>query len=698
MILALVVVFVFLYISTTRRINELSYEDKINELSRRVRDLADIVDERATAERDRSVYLASHIDIIQGFQTRDYQRIESFVRSIKEQNETIENIVVLNNRDQIVASGLSIEGLDLDVATDDENLPEEDVEAIEVAEEPQAEQSAAAPAEDEGLVGNPEDLPIISPVSGHSGVVYSTDVFVNGRRAGLVTTVFDLTIYSEQRIVNKTFGREGYPFLIDYRGNVIAHPDQTMLMNEEMRSRPAIQHIIRSGEPMGIYETKDSYLSYQRLENLSWYAIGTISKRDLLSVSQATGIVLLVVSGISIVALLGITMILVSLMLISRISQLNDSMETAAKGNLKIRARSKSQDELGSIAATTNHMLEQFANFLSGVKSSSVEMKSIGASVKNDSGEVMRSMANMQDEMNNVRQSVELQAEQAGASVEAVEKLSELIKSLTGEIESQSYSISDSTSAVEEMTSGIQSISSTMRNSAEEIAQMRSFAEQGRATVENFIKVVDEIGAESQKLNEANVLIANLSGQTNLLAMNAAIEAAHAGDSGRGFAVVADEIRKLAESSSEQSKVVKGNIKIIRESINGAIAYARETRDGIQEIDTSTEKVSRIFSEMKYATEELDTGSKQILQGIEQMRDITNSVISSSSEIAEGTWSLRDVFFTFRDGSQKIQNVASQIADTMGNVSNAMGKLSTQSETAAHQSQNLDELLDQYDY
>jgi methyl-accepting chemotaxis protein len=148
---------------------------------------------------------------------------------------------------------------------------------------------------------------------------------------------------------------------------------------------------------------------------------------------------------------------------------------------------------------------------------------------------------------------------------------------------------------------------------------------------------IQEIARESAGLLEINAVMENIASQTNLLSMNAAIEAAHAGESGKGFAVVASEIRKLAESSTAQSKTIGAVLKKIKDSIDritkstdGVLVKFEIIGAGIQTV-TDQEKAVRD------AMEEQGSGSKDILEAISRLKELTDLVKERSSEMLRGS-------------------------------------------------------------
>jgi methyl-accepting chemotaxis protein len=129
----------------------------------------------------------------------------------------------------------------------------------------------------------------------------------------------------------------------------------------------------------------------------------------------------------------------------------------------------------------------------------------------------------------------------------------------------------------------------------------------------------------------------NIASQTNLLSMNAAIEAAHAGEAGKGFAVVADEIRKLAENSGAQSKTISTVLKKIKDSIDKIIKSTNSVLNKFEAIDGGVRIVSEQEENIRNAMEEQSVGSKQILEAIGQLNEVTQMVKGSSTEMLEGS-------------------------------------------------------------
>jgi methyl-accepting chemotaxis protein len=177
----------------------------------------------------------------------------------------------------------------------------------------------------------------------------------------------------------------------------------------------------------------------------------------------------------------------------------------------------------------------------------------------------------------------------------------------------------------------------TLANNATNVKNLKEASEVGRSGLQEVAGDIQEIARESEGLLEINSVMENIASQTNLLSMNAAIEAAHAGEAGKGFAVVADEIRKLAESSGEQSKTIGNVLKKIKGSIDKIMKSTENVLTRFEAIDSSVKVVSDQEEQIHGAMEEQGVGSKHIVESVLEVNNITQMVRTSSHEMLEGS-------------------------------------------------------------
>ena len=214
-------------------------------------------------------------------------------------------------------------------------------------------------------------------------------------------------------------------------------------------------------------------------------------------------------------------------------------------------------------------------------------------------------------------------------------KLQSMMKQFNDHVEEQSSSVTASSAATEEMITNIRSVTDTLAHNAKNVRELEEASVAGHTSLSEVITDIQGIARESESLLEINAVMQSIASQTNLLSMNAAIEAAHAGESGRGFAVVADEIRKLAESSSKQSKTIGGVLKGIKGSIDKITKSTDVVLGKFDAIENGVKTVSVQENSILNAMEEQGRGSKQILQSVGTVNEITHKVKESAWRLVE---------------------------------------------------------------
>ena len=320
---------------------------------------------------------------------------------------------------------------------------------------------------------------------------------------------------------------------------------------------------------------------------------------------------------------------------LSPLQNINSTLKTIASGeaNLTDRINVKTNDEVGRVAGSFNLFVDKLHTIVSDAKGAVHETNEITHSLSGAAESTSSSVENIDGSIESVKQQLSSLQGHIDESASSMEEIEASTGTFDSTISNQAVMVEESNAAIHQMIASLKNVGSITVSKKESTKNLRSYAEEGKTqidrTSEDFRSVADKIS----HINEMAAAISQIASQTNLLSMNAAIEAAHAGDSGKGFAVVAEEIRKLAETASESSRSIADLIRSINEEVSSTASNVEKTTGTFDTIASEIQQTADAFDEIEMAVSELNEGGRQILQSTEEINQITSTVQAGSAEI-----------------------------------------------------------------
>lgn len=560
------------------------------------------------------------------------------------------------------------------------SLSEEDEQGFDPRTRPWYKAAAAANGE---VIITPVYISTIS--TGGSPVVALAQAIKDPEGAFLGCIGLDLNLTDlASRVSSIRIGKTGYCMLMQNDGLILADPKHTDYNLKTLKETdiPAFNEIdkMKEGSAFIMLDGKTWKVSVFSLPEVNWKVALFIEQNEILSLFY-TLLKNMILIGLFMFVLYFTLAFIFAGALKRYFKRLEIVFGKIASGDLTDRLAVKKNNEVGRIMMNLNTAIENNHTMICLLKDEADKMNSIGSQLSSSMEEKAAAIKQIGENVKGVKEKAMSQAAGVTETVATVEQINGRLSRLVSSIEMQTESINESSVVITRMAENTVKIAKTLDQNNELIKTVYGQTKVGKDGARTANEIVKQIAEKSASLLEASQIIQNIASQTNLLAMNAAIEAAHAGESGKGFAVVADEIRKLAEGSNLQGKQIAAVIKETTEIIHNITEAGSRAEKTFIDVYNLVSQISEKEDSILEVMREQEENGKHVLDAIKRINDVTSEIDSASAEMLEGgnqigqeMQKLAEITLETTDSMNEIASGADQITIAVKEVSDITQK------------------------
>ena len=367
---------------------------------------------------------------------------------------------------------------------------------------------------------------------------------------------------------------------------------------------------------------------------------------------QNTFVIFIIIIAVSVLMFMALLIINFK-RIIKQLKNISSVSKTIADGDLTKEITIIPDDAIGDLAENFNFTINSLKKIISGVVSTTENGKDLNNSLTDKIVKIDESSEKMSKSYDIILNKIQEQNIQIVEVSTALEEISANTSNLSSQINVQTEQVSTTSAAVEEITASIANVARVADNKKTISEKLITITKEGRENIQDVNTNVQEAVKNMGVMQEMIEVINNITSQTNLLSMNAAIEAAHAGDAGKGFAVVADEIRKLADTTAENAREISKTLASLIDRINTTAKVTEDSGETFNKIEEEVQNFVEAFSEITASTTELSIGSRDIQESSSLLLEITTNIKIGSDEISMGANNINDSLLQIKEASEE---------------------------------------------